>query len=153
MPGYLDQYGAGEVRREKIVKKGLLALALIIVVGAPLFYLFHNFRQEGQVKTFLSLLAAKDYKSAYALWGCTDQTPCKGYAMDAFMDDWGPTKGDASQAHIAKSKSCGSGVIITVEFGSQEQKLWVERSSRVLGFAPFQGLCPAPNALLGGKPQ
>lgn len=153
MPGYLDHYGAGEERREKIVKKALLVLLVVIVVGAPLFYIFHNFRQESQVKKFFSLLGAKDYKDAYALWGCTDQSPCQGYAMDAFMDDWGPTKGDPAQARIAKSKSCGSGVIMTVEFGNQEQKLWVERNSRVLGFAPFQGLCPAPNALLGGKPR
>lgn len=151
MPGYLDNYGAGEERREKIVKKGLLALAIIIVVGAPLLYIFHNIRQEGQVKKFFSLLAGKDYKTAYALWGCTDRTPCQGYSMNAFLEDWGPSKGDPSQAHIAKSKSCGSGVIMTVEFGNQEEKLWVQRDNLVLGFSPFPG-CPAPNAMLGGKP-
>ena len=152
MSGYLDHYGAAEERREKIVKKGLIALAILIVIGAPLLYIFHNVRQESQVKQFFSLLANKDYKDAYAMWGCTDQNPCKGYSMDSFLEDWGPGKGDPSHARIAKSKSCGSGVIMTVEFGNQEQKLWVERDSRVLGFAPFQGLCPAPNALLGGKP-
>ncbi len=113
-------------------------------------YIFHNFRQEGQVKQFFSDLAAKDFKDAYALWGCTEKTPCS-YTMDAFMEDWGPSKGDPSRAHITRSKSCGSGVIMTVEFGNQEEKLWVQRDNLVLGFSPFPG-CPAPNALLGGKP-
>jgi hypothetical protein len=150
MPGYLDRYGAGEERREKIVKKALMAVGIVIAVGAPLMYIFHNFRQEGQVKQFFSYLTAKDYKAAYSLWGCTANAPCS-YTMDAFMEDWGPSKGDPSSARITRSKSCGSGVIMTVEFGKQEEKLWVQRDSLVLGFSPFPG-CPAPNALLGGKP-
>lgn len=152
MPGYLDHYGAGEERREKIVKKCLKILGILIIVGAPLMYFFHNYRQESQVKRFFSLLAAKDYKDAYTLWGCSEKTPCQGYAMNAFMDDWGPSKGDPSQARIAKSRSCGSGVIMTVEFGREEEKLWVQRDNLMLGFSPFPG-CPAPNALLGGKPK
>jgi len=152
MPGYLDHYGAGEERREKIIKKALLALAIVIVVGGPLFYIFHNVRQEHQLKQFFALLAAHDYKAAYALWGCTDAKPCSGYSMNSFMQDWGPEKGDPTQYKITRSKSCGSGVLLNVTFGNEKNVLWVQRDSLVLGFSPFPG-CPAPNALLGGKPR
>jgi hypothetical protein len=150
MAGYLDHYGAGEERREKLVKKGLIALAIIIVVGAPLLYIFHNVRQEHQLKQFFSLLASHDYKAAYALWGCTDAKPCAGYSMTAFMQDWGPQKGDPSNYRITRSKSCGSGVILNVNFGNEQNILWIQRNDLMIGFSPFPG-CPAPTALLGGK--
>jgi hypothetical protein len=150
MAGYLDHYGAGEERRENIVKKALIALAVVIVVGAPLLYIFHNIRQEHQLKQFFSLLAAHDYKAAYALWGCTDAKPCAGYSVAAFMQDWGPQKGDPASYRITRSKSCGSGVILNVDFGNELNILWVQRSDLVIGFSPFPG-CPAPTALLGGK--
>lgn len=152
MAGYLDHYGAGEERRENIVKKILIALAVLIVVGAPLLYIFHNIRQERQLKQFFALLAARDYKSAYALWGCTDIKPCTGYPMTAFMQDWGPDKGDPTRYRITRSKSCGSGVILNVDFGNDRDILWVQRNDLLIGFSPFPG-CPAPTALLGGKPR
>jgi hypothetical protein len=150
MAGYLDHYGAGEERRENIVKKALIALAVLIAVGGPLLYIFHNIRQEHQLKQFFSLLAGHDYKAAYALWGCTDAKPCKGYSMNDFMQDWGPDKGDPTKYSITRSKSCGSGVILNVNFGNERNILWVQRNNLVIGFSPFPG-CPAPTALLGGK--
>ena len=150
MSGYLDNYGAGEERRENIVKKGLIALAVLIVAGASLLFIFHNIRQEHQLKQFFSLMAAHDYKAAYAMWGCTDAKPCAGYSMAAFMQDWGPQKGDPASYRIIRSKSCGSGVILNVDFGNELNILWVQRNDLVIGFSPFPG-CPAPTALLGGK--
>jgi hypothetical protein len=150
MSGYLDNYGAGEERRENIVKKAFIALAVVIVVGAPLLYIFHNIRQEHQLKQFFSLLAAHEYKAAYALWGCTDAKPCVGYSLNDFMQDWGPDKGDPTKYRITRSKSCGSGVILNVDFGKETNILWVQRNNLLIGFSPFPG-CPAPTALLGGK--
>lgn len=145
MAGYLDQYGAGDERREKIVKRVVIALALLAVIAGALIFFFYNYRQERQIKRFFALLAARDYKSAYALWGCTDAHPCRDYDMPKFMQDWGPQsgRGDMASVHIAKSRSCGSGVILTVDFGSnQQEKLWVERGDLTIGFSPFAG-CPA----------
>jgi hypothetical protein len=150
MAGYLDRYGAGEERRENIVKKALIALGVLILVGAPLLYIFHNVRQESRLKQFFSLLAVRDYKGAYALWGCTEAKPCLGYSMTAFMQDWGPDKGDPTKYRITRSKSCGSGVILNVDFGNERNILWVQRNDLVIGFSPFPG-CPAPTAMLGGK--
>ena len=148
MAGYLEQYGAGEERRArtvKIVKIVAIALVASILIGGVLFFNFHNYREERQVKQFLSRLDARDYKAAYALFGCTDATPCRYYPFDKFMEDWGPNSGHSGfgGARITRSRSCGSGVLLTVEYGqSRQEKLWVERRDMSIGFPPVQG-CPA----------
>ncbi len=83
MAGYLDHYGAGEERREKIIKTAAVALAILIVGGGILFFIFHNYRQEQQVDRFFRLISSHDYKSAYALWGCTEAKPCSGYPFSS----------------------------------------------------------------------
>jgi len=145
MAGYLDQYGAGEERRGKIIRNLVIAAVTLVVVGGSLFFYFHNWREERQVMNFMNLLNAKDYKAAYALFGCTDQKPCRYYPFDKFMEDWGPASGHTgyNQARITRSRSCGSGVLLTVDYGkSQQEKLWVERVDKSIGFPPVQG-CPA----------
>jgi hypothetical protein len=145
MAGFLDQYGARDERREKIIKRAALLLVPLVVIGGALTFIFYDYRQERQVKHFFELLAGHDYKAAYALWGCTDAKPCPDYPLPAFMRDWGPEsgRGDMANFRIARSRSCGSGVILTVDFGkNQEEKLWVERGNLLMGFSPFAG-CPA----------
>ena len=147
MAGYLDHYGAGEERREKILKTVAAALAVALVGGGILFFIFHNYRQEQQVKRFFDLIASHDYKSAYTLWGCTEAKPCDGYPYSSFLQDRGPASNNAQSAtsyHISKSRSCDNGVILTVNLGSNHQeKLWVKRDDLTIGFSPFPG-CPAP---------
>jgi len=114
-----------------------------VLIGGALTFYFYNFRQERQVKQFLGHLAARDYKAAYALFGCTDAKPCRYYPFDKFMEDWGPTSGHPgfAQARIVRSRSCG-GVLVTVDYGNgQQEKLWVEKDMSI-GFPPVQG-CPA----------
>lgn len=157
MADYLANYGAGEERREKRIRR--LVTAGLIVGGVLGLYLltFHtpileryirlvqilkNHKEENRVQLFLDLLAKQDYKGAYALWGCTDAKPCRDYPLKSFMDDWGP-KGAQSASityHTTKSRSCGSGVILTIDSSNNtEQKLWVEKGDLVIGFSPFEG--------------
>jgi len=149
MAGYLDEYGSHEDRREKVTKIlviFLLALVLADGVGGLLFFLFHNHREESKVRQFFESLSAHDYKAAYAAFGCTDAKPCRDYTYQQFMEDWGPAsgRGNPSNFRIARSRSCGSGVILTVDFGqNQEQRLWVERKDSTVGFPPFD-TCPEP---------
>lgn len=145
MAGYLDQYGAGEERRGKIIKTVVISVLLLVVVGGSLLFVFHNYREERQVKEFFSQLGSHNYKAAYALFGCTETKPCRYYPFDKFMEDWGPNSGRAGfeNARITRSRSCGSGVLMTVDYGkNQQEKLWVERQDMSIGFPPVQG-CPA----------
>ncbi len=144
MAGYLLNYGAGEEQREKIIRRLLIIAVVVLVAGGILYFFLKNFRQEQQARRFFDLLEKHDYKPAYAMWGCTDAKPCRDYPLQNFMDDWGPKSphADAGSYHIKKSRSCGSGVILTVDFGkNQEDKLWVERGDLTIGFSPWPG-CP-----------
>jgi hypothetical protein len=141
MAGYLDQYGAGEEQRARKIKIAILSILAVAVTGGILFYIFKNYRQEQQVKHFFDLLSRKEYNAAYALWGCTDEKPCRDYPLEEFLKDWGPASGKADY-HIARSRSCGSGVILTVGYSDREQDLlWVERDELTIGFSPWPG-CP-----------
>jgi hypothetical protein len=147
MAGYLEEYGAGEERREKtrrIVKRAVLSLVALVVIGGSLLFVFHDYREERRVKQFFTLIEAHDYKGGYALFGCTDAKPCRYYPFDKFMEDWGPSSGRSFDgARITRSRSCGSGVLLTVDFNKdQQEKLWVERADMSVGFPPVQG-CPA----------
>jgi hypothetical protein len=145
MAGYLDQYGAGEEQREKIIRNIVIALVALAVIGAVLMFVFHNYRQEQVARRFFQHLEQHDYQSAYELWVRTDSDR-KGYPFDAFMKDWGPQSAHANVSgyRIAKSRSCGTGVILTVDFPhDQQEKLWVERGALTIGFSPLPG-CPAP---------
>jgi hypothetical protein len=149
MGGYLDQYGAGDERRSRIIKRIIICVAAAGLLTLLLLAVFHNVRQERRVKQFFALLAARDYKSAYALWGCTDERPCRDYPMGSFMDDWGSQAIPAAQFEVLYGESCGSGVIVDVDAGKAgSKKLWVENSSLVIGFPP-PGMerCPQGNRI------
>ena len=138
MTGYLDHYGAGEERREKIIRTLVISAITAAVLAGILMFVFHNWRQERRVKQFFELLAVNDYKDAYAMFN-----PGPGYPMASFLRDWGPEAGAVNNYRIVKSRSCGNGVILTVRYGKdREQVLWVARDDLSLGFAPFP-VCPA----------
>ena len=144
MPGYLAQYGEGEEQREKIIRWIVISVVLVSVTGSILYFFLKNYKQENQARTFFNLLEKHDYQGAYATWGCTEAAPCRDYAFNTFMEDWGPksSRADISSYSIRKSRSCGSGVILTVDFGkNQQEKLWVERRDLTIGFSPWPG-CP-----------
>ncbi|MEO8125485.1 MAG: hypothetical protein ABJF23_11000 [Bryobacteraceae bacterium] len=140
MAGYLEGYGAGEERREKTIRWIVLSVLLLAAISTAGYFQFRNYREEKQIKTFIELLKQQDYKGAYALWGCTDAHPCPQYALNKFLEDWGPKSPHANiaAAKLAKTKSCDTGIIQFVEFpGNEEVQLWVERRDKVLGFAPW----------------
>jgi hypothetical protein len=144
MPGYLAQYGEGEEQREKIIRWIVVSALLLSITGGVGYFFLKNYKQENQARTFFNQLEKHDYQGAYATWGCTEATPCRDYAFNTFMEDWGPksSRSDISSYSIRKSRSCGSGVILTVDFGkNQQEKLWVERRDLTIGFSPWPG-CP-----------
>ena len=144
MAGYLANYGAGDEQREKLIRRLIIAAAVVVVAGGILYYFLKDFRQERQTRSFFALLEKREYQAAYELWGCTEAKPCRDYPFKDFMEDWGPksARAEVGTYHIKKSRSCGSGVIVTVDFGkNQQEKLWVERDDLTIGFSPWPG-CP-----------
>lgn len=144
MAGYLDTYGAADLKRAKITKQILLILGVAIVVAVALFLFLHNRAEKRAVRHFLDELRAGDYQAAYRDWGCTAQTPCRDYSFEKFMEDWGP-KGQYANpqaGHVTTVDSCGTGVVLTLAFPNSEPfGLYVDRNTKVLSFAPWPR-CP-----------
>src|ERR1700691_3741336 len=121
MASYLEAYGAAEQHRARIlgiVKTSSIVLGCLLVVGLILFAVFRNHSQEQLAKTFLGMLNSRNYPAAYAMWGCTDSHPCPEYPFAKFQEDWGPKSEHANEstAHIGLSQSCGSGVLIRLDY-------------------------------------
>jgi hypothetical protein len=155
MASYLEAYGAAEEQRAKrvrLIKISAIMLVSLIVIGLIAYGILKNRPEEQQAKTFVSLLQAHDYQGAYKLWGCSDTHPCKDYSFDKFLEDWGPKSAhaDQSSAHIGLSQSCGSGVVIRLDYqGSEEPvSLDIERSTNVISFAPWAE-CPGRHLHIG----
>jgi hypothetical protein len=157
MAGYLDQYGAGDERREKRNRWFLIAGAAAVVVLVFWWFLYgwdksevvrephiarmvqklRHHGQEREVRHFLELLRNHQFEAAYQVWGIN-----KDYPLDKFMEDWGSQRTIGS-FEITRSRSCGSGVVITVNFQTgKEESLWVQNSDRTIGFSPFAAGCP-----------
>jgi hypothetical protein len=159
MPGYLDQYGAGEERRNRIIARSIISALLILIVGSLSWYLLKNHHQEGVVKRFVDAVRARDYVAAYHAWGCSPEKPCTGYAFNSFLEDWGSpdslkpparvptaaTAPDPAVIGLTDSESCNNGVLLTVAVNpTRQEKLWVDKSSDSINFAPYP-VCPHKN--------
>jgi hypothetical protein len=150
MPGYLDTYGAGEERRNRIVIRSATAVVVIAVGGLLGWYLLKNHHQESVVKTFVEALRRGDYQSAYRDWGCTPERPCSAYSFNNFVSDWGtgaaaPNAPDPGVLGIADSESCNTGVLLTVSVNrSRTESLWVDKGNDAISFAPYP-ICPYKN--------
>jgi len=147
MAGYLEAYGAGDERRGRIVKRPLLIgipAVLVLICG---YFWFRNYSQEQVVKHFFALLQDKRYQEAYALWGCTQDRPCKYWGPEKFNEEWGPSSpySNVSAIKITHEDNCGNGVVFDIESPSnQPLGLFVDKETNTLGYAP-QARCPGPH--------
>ena len=140
MNNLLDEnYGVADARREKRTKRIVYSLVSLVVLGGALWFFFRNYKEEARVKEFLALLQRQDFQNAYAMWGCTPATPCRDYKMDQFLRDWGPQSDAANATAIQRSKvkSCDKGIIQLLQIKGQDVNLYVDRSTLVIGFAPW----------------
>ena len=148
MAGYLDQYGAGEEERNRIVGRLFIALVVVGVAGSLGWYLFQYHHEESVVKTFVGATRRGDYEAAYRAWGCTAQKPCAGYSFQNFMDDWGPknpSAPDPAAFGITADQSCNDAVLFTVNVNAKRQEtLWVNQGSDEISYAPYAN-CPRKN--------
>ena len=147
MAGFLEgDYGAGDERRAKIIKITAVSLIVAAILAGLLYFFFHNYRQEQQVKRFYELLQAHDYQTAYGMWVSSDSER-QAYPMTAFLQDWGPQAMDVNKFDIMDAESCGNSVIVDAFVGKAgDRKVWVNRRTLELGFGPYQ-VCPQQNRI------
>lgn len=137
MATYLEHYGAGEERRNRVIRNIILSCIGAAILAWILYLIFHNYPEKRVVKRFLAEVNAHQYDAAYRDWGCTPQHPCPNYDYQRFMQDWGPNKNVRSPWQIASVDGCRTFVTINVQAeGADLQSLSVERSDHSLGYAP-----------------
>ena len=139
MDGFLDNYGASDAKRERIIKSLLIAVLLVAAVSGALYFFLRDYQEKRVLAAFLADLNRKDFQSAYSRWGCSADKPCKDYGFEKFLKDWGPesTVAKAGSVSIFKSHSCDDTVIQIWMIGSEKINLLVNRKDQLVGFAPW----------------
>ena len=141
MAGFLDGvYGAGEERRARVIKIIVIFVLALTVIAGTVYFFFHNYRQEQQVKQFMKLLEARDYQGSHNLWTGSDWDRAR-YPMSDFMRDWGPPVNVSGYA-ILDDESCDKSVIVDVDARhAGDRKVWVDRASLSMSFPPYEAGC------------
>jgi hypothetical protein len=150
MPGYMEGYGAGEEKRNRSIKRILLIGIPAILLCVAGFFYFRTWSQERTVSHFIDALEEKKYDDAYKMW-CTPEHPCRYYPQEKFKEDWGPEGqyGKLNELKLGAVDYCGSGVVIEATYPkAMPFGLWVERSTNLISFAPYQR-CPGKHLQLG----
>ena len=147
MSEFLSQYGAADETREKLVRWALIVVAVLAglwvvdwVLTTYGTYNLRDVREQWQAHKYFRLLSEKQYEAAYRMWGCTPDKPCRDYAFNKFMDDWGPKSPAAnpSKRNVHAVRHCKTGIIEVMDFGAGEPlNLWVESKDLTLSFAPW----------------
>jgi hypothetical protein len=146
MSSYLEGYGVGDERRSRFIRWLLLATVLTLVLGTAGYFALRNYPKRRALDQFVERLGKKEYKEAYALWGCTDASPCRDYSYERFLRDWGPgTPGDKlPTAPVVGRATCGgifsvTGILRAYQVDGEIVSLWVNSEDGNIGFAPAIG--------------
>ena len=129
-----DQFKPINPQTERLKKRLLIGIPLVLILSGYLYYEFKNYPEERAVSRFLSTVARQDYQQAYQLW-----QPSRYYTFKNFEQDWGPDgeEGPIHEFDIINSHARGSGVLVYVELNGQKKiALWVEKSNKSLSFPP-----------------
>ena len=136
------KYDAARARRSRNI---VIALFVVVILGAFGTWWFWNWPEEHRVRTFLSAVQSGDPVKAYGLWTQDSewqQHPerYKAYGFDRFQQDWGGGSkyGQIRSYKFALSRSWGNGVIIGVDINGGETPvfLWVDRRTKKIDFSP-----------------
>jgi hypothetical protein len=141
MSAYLQNYGAGEEAHARLIKRLVLGLIAVVILGVAAYFYFQDFKEERLTKQFLGELNEHRFDAAYRTWGCTEAQPCRDYGYQKFLDDWGPQKANGDWK-VKGVDGCSAGVIVMVAArGTEATPIWVEQSASSLTFSPWDQ-CP-----------
>lgn len=143
MPGYLEGYGAGEARRERRLLVAIVSVLGMALAGTIGYYSFRDYSHDRKMKDFVAAVQRQDLPAAYTFWGCSQQTPCRDYNFEKFLEDWGPKGANVKFAggRWTDAERCGTGYLAALANGNERVTLWVERSTGILSYSPWEA-CP-----------
>lgn len=142
MQSYLETYGAGDQKRERLIKRAVILVAVLLGAAALGWYFFRNFKEDRRVSEFVGLLQKKDYPAAYAMWGCTVDKPCRDYDYQRFLEDWSAgAHADASAVQVNETRNCSGGIIRALKYPTDTVLIFVSRSDLQISFPPWGDAC------------
>ncbi len=130
------------IRRERIRTRVIVGVVVLAIVAGVLYFIFKNYPEERVVKHFATALEQGNYQEAYRIW-----KPTSSYSFNAFTRDWGPNNADygtVQSYEFGGSRSYGNGVIITCKLNGKEARLWVDRETKAISFAPERVVVTSP---------
>ncbi len=136
---FLTGYASKGMLAERVVKAVLIGLAVAVLLGGVYYVFFRNWREELLAKRFFETLRAGDYETAYVMWGCSVQDPCRYYPFDEFLEDWGPDApyGTIRDYAVRRSYTQANGVIVRYSInGTELDPLWVELDPPEISYYP-----------------
>lgn len=137
MSSYLQQYGAGEEQRNRVIKWIVICCIAAAIIAFAAYLILHNYPEKRVANHFLADVNGHNYQSAYQDWGCTTEHPCPNYDYTRFMQDWGPSSKVTPPWRVQSIDGCKAFVTINVQAtGSELQSLAVQRDNHSLSFAP-----------------
>ena len=150
MAGFMEGYGEKDFRRNRLILRIAVAAVVVAVLGAGGYFYFRTWGAERVFDQFKETLARQDYEAGYRMW-CTPEKPCAYYSMEKFKSDWVPPSpyANLASASVEHVDYCGNGVVFDLSYqGADPIALWVERSTGVMSFFPYQR-CPGKHLQLG----
>ena len=139
MSGYLQNYGVGEERRNRIIKWLIISGVSVVSDRRGSRYLFlHNYFETQTVKTFLAEVNSRQYDAAYHDWGCSElPRRVRTTTTKDFWKTGGPEKKTTSPWKVESVEGCTSFVTVNVQAqGSELQSLGVLRGAKTVMYAP-----------------
>ncbi|MCC6262302.1 MAG: hypothetical protein IT169_01900 [Bryobacterales bacterium] len=139
MSDFLNNYGVADARREKRWKWIVGTILIVATISISGYFFFRTYFEKKTMDHFLALLGERNYPAAYVMFGCTKEKPCRDYAFEKFLEDWGPGSlwSDPHYAEIAKVRYCGDTVIFNMFIKGDDVNLVVQKDSQEIGFAPW----------------
>lgn len=137
MGSYLQQYGAGEERRNRVILWIILGCIGAAIIAFASYLIFHNYPEKRVANHFIRDVNSGNLQAAYRDWGCSTEHPCPNYDYQRFLQDWGPSKNVTPPWRVQSIDGCRAFVTVNVQAqGSELQSLAVQREDHALSFAP-----------------
>jgi len=133
---YGDHPEPQKARPGKERLKWPVAIFLVVALVGGILYEFANYREEGQVRVFLSAVADRRYEDAYEMWEGHER-----YSMKSFLEDWGPdgfyTGSGAVAYAVVDSNGHGRSVIVYARIARTiPVAILVDKETLTLSFSP-----------------
>lgn len=122
-----------------MIVRAVFAFLGLTIVGLIGYYGLRNYSEQGKLAGFREILEKQDYQGAYRYWGCTAEKPCRDYAFNKFLEDWGPKSGHTNFAtmQVTRKVTCKDGYGVGWKFGNDAMYMWVVRPDQSLSYDPW----------------